>query len=73
MGLYRQMTKLSERQFDVLILRDALGFDTKETALIMGIQEATVRSTRRTAKHRLAAAMGFRFDDTDVTDDTDKE
>ncbi|MGW0760798.1 sigma-70 family RNA polymerase sigma factor [Streptomyces sp. NPDC002814] len=59
MGLYRQMTRLSERQFDVLVLRDLLEFDTKHTALIMGIREATVRSTRRTAKHRLAAAMGY--------------
>ncbi|KAB1976838.1 sigma-70 family RNA polymerase sigma factor [Streptomyces triticiradicis] len=76
LGLYRQMTKLSERQFDVLILHDALGFDTKETALIMGIQEATVRSTRRTAKHRIAAAMGLPLDDTletDALDDTGKE
>ncbi|MGV9455115.1 sigma-70 family RNA polymerase sigma factor [Streptomyces sp. NPDC003635] len=70
MGLYRGMTRLSERQFDVLVLRDALGFDTHETALIMGISEATVRSTRRTAKHRLAAAMGYR---TEATVDDDKE
>ena len=27
----------------------------------MGIQEATVRSTRRTAKHRRAAAMGIQL------------
>ncbi|WP_328354164.1 sigma-70 family RNA polymerase sigma factor [Streptomyces sp. NBC_00445] len=59
LGLFRQMTRLSERQFDVLVLRDLLEFDTKHTALIMGIREATVRSTRRTAKHRLAAAMGY--------------
>ncbi|MEV0170220.1 sigma-70 family RNA polymerase sigma factor [Streptomyces sp. NPDC050803] len=70
MGLYREMTRLSERHFDVLVLRDALGFDTRETALILGISEATVRSTRRTAKHRLAAAMGYR---TDATADDDKE
>lgn len=64
LGLYREMARLSERQFDVLVLRDALGFDTKHTALITGMSEATVRSTRRTAKHRLAAAMGYRIDDT---------
>jgi RNA polymerase sigma-70 factor (ECF subfamily) len=63
LGLFRHMTRLSERQFDVLVLHDALGFDTRHTALIMGISQATVRSTRRTAKHRLATAMGLRFDD----------
>ncbi|MDN0198478.1 sigma-70 family RNA polymerase sigma factor [Streptomyces sp. S.PNR 29] len=60
--LYWHMTRLSERHFDVLVLRDALGFDTKDTALIMGVSAATVRSTRRTAKDRLAAAMGCRFE-----------
>ncbi|GCB45034.1 sigma-70 family RNA polymerase sigma factor [Streptomyces sp. NL15-2K] len=70
LGLFRQMTRLSERQFDVLVLRDVLEFDTKDTALIMGIREATVRSTRRTAIHRLAAAMGYRVDS---TPDDDKE
>lgn len=63
LGLFSHMTRLSERQFDVLVLHDALGFDTRHTALIMGISQATVRSTRRTAKHRLATAMGLRFDD----------
>ncbi|MEV7130648.1 hypothetical protein [Streptomyces sp. NPDC093260] len=46
------------------------GFSTKETALIMGITEATVRPIRRTAKHRLATAMGYR---TDHIPETDKE
>jgi RNA polymerase sigma-70 factor (ECF subfamily) len=62
LGLYWHMARLSERHFDVLVLRDALGFDTKDTALIMGVSPATVRSTRRTAKNRLAAAMGCRFE-----------
>jgi RNA polymerase sigma-70 factor (ECF subfamily) len=70
LGLYRQMARLSERQFDVLVLRDVLEFDTRQTALIMGIKEATVRSTRRTAKIRLAAAMGYPLDE---TPDHDKE
>ncbi|MEU6144009.1 sigma-70 family RNA polymerase sigma factor [Streptomyces sp. NPDC047081] len=78
LGLFGQMARLSERQFDVLLLRDLLEFDTKETALIMGIREATVRSTRRTAIHRLAAAMGYGVEsapeavpaDTDTADAT---
>ncbi len=56
------MARLSERHFDVLVLRDALGFTTKDTALVMGVSTATVRSTRRTAKNRLAAAMDCRFE-----------
>jgi len=66
--LYWHMARLSERQFDVLVLRDALGFSTKETALIMGISEATVRSTHRTAKIRMASAMGYRTDDAPEAD-----
>jgi DNA-directed RNA polymerase specialized sigma24 family protein len=73
LGLYRQMARLSERQFDVLILRDALGFDTRAVALIMGISTATVRSTHRTAKHRLAVAMGYRLDDTTGQDGNDHD
>ncbi|MFK4102076.1 sigma-70 family RNA polymerase sigma factor [Streptomyces sp. NPDC019531] len=62
LGLFRRMTRLSERQFDVMVLRDVLEFDTRNTALIMGISEATVRSTRRTAILRLASAMGYRVE-----------
>ncbi|MFJ9634449.1 RNA polymerase sigma factor [Streptomyces sp. NPDC101175] len=62
LGLYWHMARLSERHFDVLVLRDALGFSTKDTALVMGISTATVRSTRRTAKSRLATAMNCRFE-----------
>ncbi|MEU0026107.1 sigma-70 family RNA polymerase sigma factor [Streptomyces sp. NPDC006335] len=62
LGLFRRMTRLSERQFDVIVLHDVLEFDNRETALIMGISEATVRSTRRTAILRLASAMGYRVE-----------
>ncbi|MER5201278.1 sigma factor-like helix-turn-helix DNA-binding protein [Streptomyces sp. NPDC002884] len=60
--VWEHMSRLSERHFDVLVLHAVLGFDTKDTALIMGVSRATVRSTRRTAKVRLAAAMGCRFE-----------
>lgn len=68
LGIYRHMARLSERQFDVLVLRDALAFTTRDTALIMGISEATVRSTHRTAKIRMASAMGYRTDDAPEAD-----
>ncbi|MGW2814080.1 RNA polymerase sigma factor [Streptomyces sp. NPDC001415] len=68
LGLFGAMSRLPERQFDVMVLQFALDFDTKTTALVMGICEATVRSTRRTAKRRLAADLRL-----DVDEDTDDE
>ncbi|MDH6436054.1 DNA-directed RNA polymerase specialized sigma24 family protein [Streptomyces sp. SAI-144] len=66
MGLYAAMARLPEHQFDVMVLQFALGFPTKRTALVMGVCEATVRSTRRAAKRRLAADLGLEFgEDTD--------
>ncbi|MER5464593.1 sigma factor-like helix-turn-helix DNA-binding protein [Streptomyces sp. NPDC002668] len=63
LGLYAAMARLPERQFDVMVLRHALDFDTKTTALVMGIKETTVRSTHRTAKRRLAIDMGLALDE----------
>ncbi|WUM96025.1 sigma-70 region 4 domain-containing protein [Streptomyces sp. NBC_00322] len=57
------MARLPERQFDVMVLRHALDFDTKTTALVMGIKETTVRSTHRTAKRRMAIDMGLARDE----------
>ncbi|MEU5951238.1 sigma-70 family RNA polymerase sigma factor [Streptomyces sp. NPDC047525] len=57
LGLYKAMAHLPERQFDVMVLQFALGFTTKRTALVMGVCEATVRSTRRAAKRKLAAEL----------------
>jgi RNA polymerase sigma-70 factor (ECF subfamily) len=68
MGLYAAMARLPERQFDVMVLQFALGFPTKKTALVMGVCEATVRSTRRAAKCRLAADLGL-----ELGEDTDHE
>ncbi|MFJ9755623.1 hypothetical protein [Streptomyces sp. NPDC101149] len=53
------MTRLLERQFDVMVLQLALGFTTKRTALVMAVCGATVRSIRRAAKRRLAADLGL--------------
>ncbi|WP_055714801.1 RNA polymerase sigma factor [Streptomyces torulosus] len=63
MRMFAAMARLPERQFDVMVLHYALDFDTKLTALVMGVCEATVRSTRRTAKRRLAAELGLAIDD----------
>jgi RNA polymerase sigma-70 factor (ECF subfamily) len=63
MRLFAAMARLPERQFDVMVLHYALAFDTKRTALVMGVCEATVRSTRRTAKRRLATELGLEMDE----------
>ncbi|MET9762272.1 sigma-70 family RNA polymerase sigma factor [Streptomyces sp. NPDC006372] len=68
MGLYAAMARLPERQFDVMVLQYALGFPTRKTALVMGVCEATVRSTRRAAKRRLSADLGL-----ELGEDTDDE
>lgn len=69
LGLYAAMALLPERQFDVMVLRSALGFSTKRTALVMGVSEATVRSTRRSAKRRLAVELGLTTSDGGDADD----
>jgi RNA polymerase sigma-70 factor (ECF subfamily) len=68
MGLYAAMARLPERQFDVMVLQYALGFSTMKTALVMGVCGATVRSTRRAVKRRLAADLGL-----ELGEDTDDE
>jgi RNA polymerase sigma factor (sigma-70 family) len=67
-GLYKAMTHLPERQFDVMLLRYALDYTTKHTAAMMGIAPATVRTLRCSAKRRLAAELGL-----DIEVDIDDE
>ncbi|MEU7260786.1 sigma-70 family RNA polymerase sigma factor [Streptomyces rimosus] len=55
--LYQTLASLPERQRDVMLLRYALGYATKETARLMGITEAGVRSTIRYALRRLRQAF----------------
>ncbi|MHC5903419.1 RNA polymerase sigma factor [Streptomyces sp. S6] len=57
MGLYAAMARLPERQFDVMVLRYALGFTTRQIAMVMGVCDATVRSTCRSAKRQLAVDL----------------
>ncbi|WP_244409270.1 RNA polymerase sigma factor [Streptomyces albofaciens] len=57
--LYQAIGALPERQRDVMLLRYALGYATKETARLMGITEAGVRSTIRHALRRLRQAFGL--------------
>jgi RNA polymerase sigma-70 factor (ECF subfamily) len=59
LSIYQAIKALPERQHDVVVLRYSLGYTTSETATILGITEAGVRSTARYAKRRLKQALGL--------------
>ncbi|MFJ4689682.1 RNA polymerase sigma factor [Streptomyces sp. NPDC088789] len=59
LSIYQAISALPERQFDVVVLRYCLGYGTAETADIMGITVAGVRSTARYARRRLKQALGL--------------
>ncbi|MFD3911642.1 RNA polymerase sigma factor [Streptomyces sp. NPDC058603] len=59
-GLYRAISRLPERQYDVVVLRYALQVPDEEVAEYMGIEVATVRSHVRHARRRLARDLDVR-------------
>jgi RNA polymerase sigma-70 factor (ECF subfamily) len=59
LGLYAAISRLPERQCDVIMLRYVLGYPDTHTARIMGVTEATVRSNVRFAKGRLARELNI--------------
>ncbi|MFJ6574185.1 RNA polymerase sigma factor [Streptomyces sp. NPDC091292] len=63
LSIYQAINQLPERQFDVIVLRYCLGYDTSETADVMGITVAGVRSTARYAKRRLKQSLGLDEDE----------
>ncbi|MGW6875868.1 RNA polymerase sigma factor [Streptomyces xanthophaeus] len=50
---YTAVRRLSERQRDVVVLRYGFDLSTADTAELMGVEEATVRSQLRLARNRL--------------------
>jgi RNA polymerase sigma-70 factor (ECF subfamily) len=62
LGLYQAIAGLPERQFDVMVLRHVLGFSTDQTARIMGITEATVRSHSHLARAKIARELNMNLD-----------
>lgn len=58
-GLYPAIARLPGAQFDVVVLQYVLDFTTSETARIMGVTDATVRSHRQHARQRLAQDLGI--------------
>lgn len=61
LGLYTAISRLPERQYDVIILRYVLGYPDKRVAVLLGINPKTVRSHVRFAKQRLARELGIAF------------
>ncbi|MFJ9211991.1 RNA polymerase sigma factor [Streptomyces sp. NPDC102264] len=59
-GLYRAISRLPERQYDVVVLRYVLQIPDEEVAEYMGIEVATVRSHVRHARRRLARHLDVR-------------
>ncbi|MFI6287601.1 RNA polymerase sigma factor [Streptomyces sp. NPDC051018] len=62
-GLYSAISELPERQQDVVVLRYVLSCTEDETAGLLGIGTATVRSHVRHARGGLARRLGIPLDD----------
>ncbi|WP_059008026.1 RNA polymerase sigma factor [Streptomyces specialis] len=58
-GLYEAMAELPPRQFDVLVLRYVVGYETRRIAWFMGLDERTVAYHGRRGKARLRARLGM--------------
>lgn len=57
-GVYSAISRLPERQFQVIALRYVLGYDVKRTASLMGVSQQTISSLTYYAKRALAGALG---------------
>jgi RNA polymerase sigma-70 factor (ECF subfamily) len=58
-GLYEAITCLPPRQFNVIVLRYLLGYETKRIARAMGLDPRTVDYHGRKAKERLRVKLGL--------------
>ncbi|MEK8169014.1 sigma-70 family RNA polymerase sigma factor [Streptomyces sp. M19] len=56
-GLYQAMAELSERQYDVLVLRHVIGYSTRTISRVLGIDERTVDYHGRRGKERLRVQL----------------
>jgi RNA polymerase sigma-70 factor (ECF subfamily) len=57
-GVYSAISRLPERQFQVIALRYVLGYDVKRAATLMGVSPQTISSLTYYAKRALADALG---------------
>ncbi|MFI5757278.1 RNA polymerase sigma factor [Streptomyces sp. NPDC051569] len=63
--LYAAISRLPERQYDVVVLRYVLGVPDEVVADYMGLDVATVHSQARHARRRLAKDLGVRATETE--------
>lgn len=56
-GLYEAITSLPTRQFNVIVLRHLMGYETKRIARFMGLDPRTVDYHGRKGRERLRAQM----------------
>ncbi|MEV7422509.1 MULTISPECIES: RNA polymerase sigma factor [unclassified Streptomyces] len=72
-GLYAAISRLPERQYDVIVLRYVLRIPDEVVAEYLGVELATVRSHVRHARRRLAKDLGLTGTgtDTDTEDETE--
>jgi RNA polymerase sigma factor (sigma-70 family) len=61
-GLYEAIAALPPRQFDVIVLRHLLGYQTSRIAWFMGLNERTVDYHGRKGKERLRIQLGLPAD-----------
>ncbi|WP_234430955.1 RNA polymerase sigma factor [Streptomyces sp. NRRL F-4489] len=59
LGLYAAISRLPERQCDVIVLRHVIGYGDAQIAALLGVDEVTVRSYASRGKRKLAAALGI--------------
>lgn len=71
LGLYSAISRLPERQFDVMVLLYVLGYPTQQAAHILGVTTATIRSQARHAKRKLAKDLDLPIDLTSGGDDAE--
>ena len=57
-GVYSAISRLPERQFQVIALRYVLGYDVKRAAALMGVSHQTISSLTHYAKRALADDLG---------------
>jgi len=56
-GLYQALAEMTERQVDVLIMRQVMGYDARDTAWVLGVHLSTVDRTLKQARGRLETAL----------------
>jgi RNA polymerase sigma-70 factor (ECF subfamily) len=64
-GVYSAISRLPERQFQVVVLRFVLGYPVRRAAMLMGVSHQTVASLTYYAKRNLARDLGISLESPD--------